>query len=130
MSVFDTVLDVVFLLLLAGVGACFLVVGSCLVFGVWKGGKESSASAEGRVVGHETSEDHEGIYYAPLVEFEAGGRVHTIKGKFALCGRPEHKIGKRLTVFFPPGEPEKGQLGRWEGWWLAGTVFVCGLGFT
>jgi hypothetical protein len=121
-----------FLAFLAVLGGLLLVVGVYLVRGVIRFGHEATESATATVCGHATTEDDEGVYYAPVFRFAAEGREWQVKGLLAQAGRPPYREGQRVTVYYPKGEPEKAQAHRFEGWWFAllpvllGAVFLLG----
>jgi hypothetical protein len=114
--------------LIAALGGLLLVVGGCLTWAVLRFGHEATERATATVCGHETTEDGEGVYYAPMFRFAAAGREWQVKGLLAPAGRPPYREGQRLTVYYPKGQPEKAQVHRYEGWWLAFAPVLVGAG--
>jgi hypothetical protein len=117
------------LILIAGVAVSVLGVGVLLLTACLQQGWQATERANATVVGHEISEDDEGTYYTPVVRFLADGKEFLVRGRLAPAGRPPYRVGQAVTVYYPPGQPDKAMLGRFEGLWIALLPVVVGTGF-
>jgi hypothetical protein len=119
---------IVLLILLAGLSVVLLGVGILLTAGVIRQGWQATERATATIVGNEVSEK-EGRYFRPVARFTVAGRDYQVRGQLAAAGRADHKIGQRLTVYYPLGQPDKALLYRYEGWWIALLPLLVGGGF-
>ena len=117
------------LILIAGVAVPVLGVGVLLLTASLQQGWRATERAKATVVGHETREGDEGTYYTPVAIFLADGREFRVRGGLAPAGRSPYRVGQAVTVYYPPGQPDKALLGRFEGLWLALLPVVVGAGF-
>jgi hypothetical protein len=103
--------------------------GVILLHAVLREGRQATEHATGVVLGHEASEDEEGVYYTPVVRFTVDGQEFLARGRLAPAGRPPYRVGQPLTVYYPPGRPDQALLQRYEGWWIAAALLLFGAGF-
>jgi hypothetical protein len=87
----------------------------------------ATASADGTVVGHDQSDTPETTWYYPRVVFTAEGREWVVGGVLGHH-RPRPRLGSRLRVYFPPGDPQAARLGRTSGVWAALGLLTVGIG--
>jgi hypothetical protein len=120
---------IILLILLAGLSVVVLGVGILLTSGMLQLASQATERATATIVGNEVSEDSEGQYFTPVARFTVASQNYYVRGGLAAGGRPDHKIGQRLTVYYPPGQPDKALLYRYEGWWIALLPVLVGGGF-
>jgi hypothetical protein len=116
------------LILLAALGAGILLIGVLLLDALLRQARAATERAEAVIVGNEAGEDDEAHYFTPVARFRVG-QTYYVRGQLAACGRPLHRVGQRLSVHYPPGEPDRALLYRYEGWWIALLPVFVGGGF-
>jgi hypothetical protein len=107
-------------------GTVAVVVGVLLLIPTVRFAVAARASADGTVVGYDLSDTPEATWYYPRVEFTAEGREWVVRGVLGHL-RPRPRLGSRLRVYFPPGDPQAAQLGRAGGVWAALGVLAVGV---
>ena len=70
----------------------------------------------------ELVEDGEETLYAPIVEFNADGRV--IRFLEMIYENPPYAVGTRVTVLYPPKNPQKARIGRFTALFLIPSLFA------
>jgi hypothetical protein len=123
------ILGILLQILIAAVAVPVLGVGMLLLTACLRQGWQATERARATVLGHEIREDEEGTYYTPVARFLAGGTEFLVHGGLAPAGRPPYRVGQEVTVYYPPGQPDKARLGRFEGLWIALVPVVVGAGF-
>ncbi len=63
--------------------------GVFILHTVLREGRQATQQATGVVLGHEASEDEEGVYYTPVVRFSVGGQEFLARGRLAPAGLSE-----------------------------------------
>jgi hypothetical protein len=65
--------------------------------------------------------------YAPVVEFEAGGRKLEVRGWGSFP--PGYLVGQTVAVYYSPDRPEKAQIVSGREWWVAWCFLAGGVAF-
>jgi hypothetical protein len=65
--------------------------------------------------------------YAPVVEFEAGGRKREVKGWGSFPAG--YLVGQEVAVYYSPDCPEKAQIVSGREWWIAWCFLAGGVAF-
>jgi hypothetical protein len=107
-------------------GTVVAVVGVLLLIPTIRFAVAASESADGTVVGYDQSDSPEATWYYPRVEFTAEGREWVVRSVLGHL-RPRPRLGSRLRVYFPPGEPKAAQLERAGGVFAALGVLAVGI---
>jgi hypothetical protein len=115
--------------LAALLGAAALTVGVALLIPTIRFARSATGVAEGTVVGHDREEDHESVYFYPRIAFTANGADWQVRGKLGYAGRPRHRVGARVRVYFPPNDPGAAELSRFGGAWFAAAIAAVGAAF-
>lgn len=103
-------------------GFWMLVGGIITVLALWTFGSVSytvltGIEASGKVVSIERASGHRRSSYRPRARFEdEAGETRYVSGQLSLAkrmGRPRatHKVGDRVTIYYPAGRPEEAVLG-------------------
>ena len=88
------------------IGSALLWVGGKLFSNYWMSQGPGTESAIGVVIDNQRTEDSEGNYFAPVVEFAVDGKTFRFVRDWGSCAKPEFEIGQTVTVHFPIGQPE------------------------
>jgi hypothetical protein len=107
-------------------GSVAVAVGVLLLIPSVRFAVAARASADGTVVGHDQSDTQEATWYYPRVVFTAEGAEWVVLGLIGHL-RPRPRLGSRVRVYFPPGDPQAAELGRTGGVWAALAVLAVGL---
>jgi Protein of unknown function (DUF3592) len=107
-------------------GTVTAAVGVLLLIPTARFAVAARASADGTVVGHDQSDTQEATWYYPQVVFTAKGREWVVRGVSGHL-RPRPRLGSRIRVYFPPGDPQAAQLGRTGGVWAALGLLAVGI---
>ena len=104
-----------------------LAAGLLLAYGSWRLTTQGK-SVEGTVVKMISSEDQDGVTYAPVVEYEADGNTYSYESS-TYSNPPAYHVGQQVKMIYDGEHPDQARISNFVELWLAPLIMIpLGLG--
>jgi uncharacterized protein DUF3592 len=104
-----------------------LAAGLLLAYSSWRLTTRGK-SVEGTVVKMISSEDSDGVTYAPVVEYEANGNTYSYESS-SYSSPPAFHVGQQVKMIYDGEHPDQARISNFVELWLAPLIMIpFGLG--